>query len=32
VALAESLRLPLLTDNKKYDRAAGHTAIIETYP
>jgi predicted nucleic acid-binding protein len=32
VALAESLRLPLLTDDRKYHRAAGHTAIIETYP
>lgn len=31
VALAESLRLPLLTEDKKHDRAAGHTAIIETY-
>jgi predicted nucleic acid-binding protein len=32
VALAESLRLPLLTDDRKYDKAAGHSAIIETYP
>jgi predicted nucleic acid-binding protein len=32
VALAESLRLPLLTDDRKYDRAPGHTAIIETFP
>ena len=32
VALAESLRVPLLTDDRKYDRAAGHTAIIETFP
>lgn len=32
VALAESLRLPLLTDDRKYDRAAGHSAIIETFP
>ena len=31
VALAESLRLPLLTDDRKYDKAAGHGAIIETY-
>jgi predicted nucleic acid-binding protein len=32
VALAESLRVPLLTGDRKYGRAAGHTAIIETYP
>lgn len=31
VALAESLCLPLLTEDRKYDRAAGHGAIIETY-
>jgi len=31
VTLAESLRVPLLTDDRMYDRA-GHTAIIETYP
>lgn len=32
VALAESLRVPLLTDDRKYARANGHTAIIETFP
>jgi predicted nucleic acid-binding protein len=32
VALAESLRLPLLTDDRKYDKAPGHSAIIVTYP
>jgi predicted nucleic acid-binding protein len=32
VALAETLRLPLLTDDRKYGRAAGHNAIVETYP
>jgi predicted nucleic acid-binding protein len=32
VALAETLRLPLLTDGRKYGRAAGHNAMIETYP
>lgn len=32
VALAETLRLPLLTDDSKYGRAAGPNAIIETYP
>ncbi|HLI36006.1 MAG TPA: type II toxin-antitoxin system VapC family toxin [Streptosporangiaceae bacterium] len=32
VALAESLNMPLLTGDGKYDRAAGHAAIIETYP
>jgi predicted nucleic acid-binding protein len=32
VALAEALRVPLLTDHRKYDRSAGHTAIIETFP
>lgn len=31
VALAESLRLPLLTDDRKYDKAAAHNATIETY-
>jgi predicted nucleic acid-binding protein len=30
VALAESLRLPLLTDDRKYENAAGHSATIET--
>jgi len=32
VALAEALRVPLLTDDRTYDRSAGHTAIIETIP
>lgn len=32
VALAESLSMPLLTDDRKYAKAAGHTAIIETWP
>ncbi|HLK73034.1 MAG TPA: type II toxin-antitoxin system VapC family toxin [Streptosporangiaceae bacterium] len=32
VALAEALRVPLLTDDRKYDRSAGHTVIIETFP
>lgn len=32
VALAESLGVPLLTDDRKYAKAAGHTAIIETWP
>lgn len=32
VALAESLAMPLLTDDTKYTRAPGHTAVIETCP
>jgi predicted nucleic acid-binding protein len=32
VALAESLSAPLLTDDRKYARTAGHTATIETWP
>lgn len=32
VALAESLDMPLLTDDRKYAKAAGHTATIETWP
>lgn len=32
VALAESLALSLLTDDRKFERAPGHTAIIETWP
>ncbi|MGH3448693.1 MAG: type II toxin-antitoxin system VapC family toxin [Nocardioidaceae bacterium] len=32
VALAESLDMPLLTDDHKYLRAAGHVARIDTYP
>jgi predicted nucleic acid-binding protein len=31
VALAESLDMPLLTDDQKYAKAAGHTAVIETW-
>ncbi len=31
VALAESLGMPLLTDDRKYAKAAGHTAVIETW-
>lgn len=32
VALAESLSQPLLTDDRKYAKAAAHTADIETWP
>lgn len=32
VALAESLEMPLLTDDRKYARAAGHDAVIEACP
>lgn len=32
VALAESLEVPLLTDDRKYAGASGHTAEIETWP
>lgn len=32
VALAESLDMPLLTDDRKYAKAAGSTAAIETWP
>lgn len=32
VAVAESLQMPLLTDDRKYAKAAGHTAVIESYP
>jgi predicted nucleic acid-binding protein len=32
VALAESLSMPLLTDDRKFAKAAGHTAVIETWP
>lgn len=32
VALAESLQLPLLTADRKFDGAAGHGATIEVYP
>lgn len=31
VALAESLEMPLLTDDRKYAKAASHTASIETW-
>ncbi|WP_028281261.1 type II toxin-antitoxin system VapC family toxin [Arthrobacter sp. H5] len=31
VALAESLAMPLLTDDRKFAGAAGHTAVIETW-
>lgn len=32
VALAESLGMPLLTDDRKFERAPLHTAAIETWP
>lgn len=32
IALAESLGMPLLTDDRKYTKAPGHTAVIETWP
>ena len=32
VALAESLGMPLLTDDRKYTTAPSHTAVIETWP
>ncbi len=32
VALAESLQMPLLTDDHKYAKAAGHTVVIESCP
>lgn len=32
VALAESLGMPLLTDDRRYARAPSHTAVIETWP
>lgn len=31
VALAESLDVPLLTDDRKYAGAPGHSAVIETW-
>lgn len=31
VALAESLDMPVLTDDHKYGKASGHTAAIETW-
>ncbi|KQV07563.1 type II toxin-antitoxin system VapC family toxin [Leifsonia sp. Root112D2] len=32
VALAESLDMPLLTDDRKYATAPSHSAVIETWP
>lgn len=32
VALAESLEMPLLTDDRKYAAAPGHSAYIERWP
>jgi predicted nucleic acid-binding protein len=32
VALAEALHMPLLTDDRKYAKAVGHVAEIETWP
>lgn len=32
IALSESLGVPLLTDDGKYERAADHAAVIETWP
>lgn len=32
VALAESLDMPLLTDDHKFAKSAGHSAAIETWP
>ncbi|MHA6798709.1 type II toxin-antitoxin system VapC family toxin [Bounagaea algeriensis] len=32
VALAESLDMPLLTDDHKFAKTAGHSAVIETWP
>ncbi len=31
VALAETLGMPLLTDDRKYAKAVGHVAVIETW-
>lgn len=31
VAVAESLDMPLLTDDRKYPRSVGHSAVIETW-
>lgn len=31
VALAETLDLPLLTDDRKFQRAPAHTAVIDTW-
>ena len=32
VAVAESLGMPLLTNDRRFATAAGHSAIIETWP
>ena len=32
VALAEALDMPLLTDDRKFATAPGHTAVVETWP
>lgn len=32
VSLAESLDVPLLTDDRKYTEGAGHKVVIETWP
>lgn len=32
IALAESLDMPLFTDDRKYAKAPGHTAVIHTWP
>lgn len=32
VSLAESLDVPLLTDDRKYTKGAGHEVVIETWP
>ena len=32
VALAESLGMPLLTDDRRYATAPSHTTVIETWP
>jgi predicted nucleic acid-binding protein len=32
VALAEALRMPLLTDDRKYEKAPMHSVVIETWP
>ena len=32
IALAESLDLPLVTGDRKYAKAPGHTVVIETWP
>ena len=32
IALAESLDLPLVSNDRKYAKAPGHTVVIETWP